>query len=194
MQMCLFIIIGGVKVPYSAVQSTLSQTLLCPSVTPSNGFGTCENLCTSDANCSSSEKCCSNGCGNVCVSAVSVPYYTSPQACPTSPFPFCNLLGCQSHEACGDSNLCCPTGCGSTCMTALTPARPCYETASYASSLNLIGSYVPQCNADGTYMAKQTHGSTGMSWCVDTTTGKALTVPTSDASLSCSVSSKNSNH
>ena len=110
------------------------------------------------------------------------------------PFPFVTFLAAKSHEACGDSNLCCPTGCGSTCMTALTPARPCYETASYASSLNLIGSYVPQCNADGTYMAKQTHGSTGMSWCVDTTTGKALTVPTSDASLSCSVSSKNSNH
>ena len=30
------------------------------------GFGSCVELCSSDANCTTDEKCCSNGCGHSC--------------------------------------------------------------------------------------------------------------------------------
>ena len=39
----------------------------------------------------------------------------------------------------------------------------------------LIGAYVPRCNDDGTWKPLQTHGSTGLSWCVNATTGEILT-------------------
>ena len=33
----------------------------------------------------------------------------------------------------------------------------------------MIGAYVPQCDADGSYSSVQCHGSTGQCWCVDNT-------------------------
>ena len=32
---------------------------------------------------------------------------------------------------------------------------------------NLLGSYIPQCNEDGTFSTRQCHGSTGKCWCVN---------------------------
>uniref|UniRef100_A0A4V2H922 U104-Liphistoxin-Lsp1a_1 n=1 Tax=Liphistius sp. SGP-2016 TaxID=1905180 RepID=A0A4V2H922_9ARAC len=46
-------------------------------------------------------------------------------------------------------------------------ACDCFLELYKADSLNLIGSYIPQCENDGTYKAKQCHGSTGYCWCVD---------------------------
>ena len=37
----------------------------CPDIDPDT-VGTCVELCGSDTDCSSDEKCCSNGCGHVC--------------------------------------------------------------------------------------------------------------------------------
>jgi len=37
-----------------------------------------------------------------------------------------------------------------------------------------MGAFIPKCNSDGTYAAKQCHGSTGYCWCVKPTTGKEI--------------------
>jgi len=33
-------------------------------------FGTCVNMCDDDGGCPTNQKCCSNGCGRVCMDAV----------------------------------------------------------------------------------------------------------------------------
>ena len=38
----------------------------CPALTADSGLGTCDQACSSDADCEGSAKCCSNGCGTVC--------------------------------------------------------------------------------------------------------------------------------
>ena len=40
----------------------------CPAVEQGMG-GICVEACTDDAHCAGSKKCCSNGCGHVCVDA-----------------------------------------------------------------------------------------------------------------------------
>jgi len=45
------------------------------------------------------------------------------------------------------------------------PASSCRELAQKALDLHLIGSYVPQCQEDGAFAARQCHGSTGYCWC-----------------------------
>lgn len=41
----------------------------------------------------------------------------------------------------------------------------------------MIGSFVPQCEEDGTYKKQQCHFSTGYCFCADPITGKNTTVP-----------------
>uniref|UniRef100_A0A8C4LW94 WAP domain-containing protein n=1 Tax=Equus asinus TaxID=9793 RepID=A0A8C4LW94_EQUAS len=41
----------------------------CPTVPPGT-VGHCAELCTGDASCPKGQKCCSNGCGHVCRTAV----------------------------------------------------------------------------------------------------------------------------
>ena len=49
---------------------------MCPAV-PEGTVGTCVDQCQTDADCSETEyKCCSNGCGHVCVP--SIPGKTTP--------------------------------------------------------------------------------------------------------------------
>lgn len=38
----------------------------------------------------------------------------------------------------------------------------------------LIGEFVPQCDKDGNYNARQCSGSTGSCWCVDKFTGQEV--------------------
>ena len=38
----------------------------------------------------------------------------------------------------------------------------------------LIGQFVPQCDKDGNYNARQCSGSTGSCWCVDKLTGQEV--------------------
>uniref|UniRef100_A0A3P8V273 WAP domain-containing protein n=1 Tax=Cynoglossus semilaevis TaxID=244447 RepID=A0A3P8V273_CYNSE len=35
-----------------------------------SGFGICVEACSSDSDCTGHEKCCSNGCGHVCMTPV----------------------------------------------------------------------------------------------------------------------------
>ena len=48
----------------------------------------------------------------------------------------------------------------------------CAERAS--SNKQIIGAYVPQCDANGNYKVLQIHGSTGFRWCVDPLSGNEL--------------------
>ena len=44
---------------------------------------------------------------------------------------------------------------------------PCQQKALSVTAKRLIGSYVPQCNPDGSYRSVQCHASTGYCWCAD---------------------------
>lgn len=176
-----------VTVPDSAVGATLSEALVCPYVA-TNTFGVCLDGCSSDSDCTGSQKCCSNGCGHYCTAPESVPFYKSPKSCPKAPVATQEECpsGCNGHSACEDEELCCSTGCGSNCITALKPSRICTEAFSAASSPGLIGAYIPQCDVTtGHFTARQCHGSTGMCWCVDPLTGEPRTGSTRKA-LNCS--------
>ena len=52
--------------------------------------GICVEECSSDDDCQSSEKCCSNGCGHSCTRAVTIPHYNPPTNTPGSQA--CQLL------------------------------------------------------------------------------------------------------
>ena len=59
----------------------------CPEL-PADAIGTCSEDCSGDESCGSeTQKCCSNGCGHVCMEAkvttVSLPYYELPRQCPS---------------------------------------------------------------------------------------------------------------
>uniref|UniRef100_A0A8C9CT29 WAP domain-containing protein n=1 Tax=Phocoena sinus TaxID=42100 RepID=A0A8C9CT29_PHOSS len=41
----------------------------CPQLTPGSS-GTCVEMCRGDESCPLGQKCCSNGCGHVCQTAV----------------------------------------------------------------------------------------------------------------------------
>ena len=88
--------------------------------------------------------------------------YRSPYKCPSSQVPTNNCSTCAQDELC----------CNSVCSTAVLPPRPC-NAVSKASPF-LVGAYVPQCSADGNFNPVQYWGSTGSSWCVDTSNGKPL--------------------
>eukprot|EP00731_Ephydatia_muelleri_P026230 Em0018g330a len=89
--------------------------------------------------------------------------YSSPYQCPSP------KLSTKNCSICAEGELC----CNSVCTKAVLPARPCdvVVASSYPSRL---GAYVPQCSADGKFNPVQNWGSTGSSWCVDTSNGKPL--------------------
>ena len=47
---------------------TVVKEGVCP-VVEGDSFGFCAQECSDDAHCAGSKKCCSNGCGHVCVDA-----------------------------------------------------------------------------------------------------------------------------
>lgn len=49
----------------------------------------------------------------------------------------------------------------------------CHREAYTVMQKHLIGSYAPQCEADGTYSTRQCHASTGQCWCASPE-GKAI--------------------
>jgi hypothetical protein len=55
-----------------------------------------------------------------------------------------------------------------------------------SKSLDLIGSYRPQCDTNGNFKPVQVHASTGLAWCADPSTGKQLTDKVrNDGTLKC---------
>ena len=96
---------------------------------------------------------------------------------------------CQDDSQCpGEGQLCCRNGCGSSCMEGLPASPLCPAIRGSASSPGLLGAFVPQCEADGSFSQIQCHGSTGYCWCVDVATGWPLTegVPPTGGVPQCS--------
>ena len=89
----------------------------CPPPPPG---GTCEERCSSDANCPGVQKCCSHGCGHSCQDPVQQQHGTCPS--PTlSPRECATIVllspPCRGDNECGGGQKCCFNGCRSTCMT-----------------------------------------------------------------------------
>ncbi|XP_077983615.1 uncharacterized protein LOC144438460 [Glandiceps talaboti] len=97
----------------------------CPAV-PSDVSGICVQECSNDEECDDAKKCCSNGCGNVCVEPVSAQGGGSevvvgllPKAgkCPAVPegtYGIC-IQDCSNDEECDGDKKCCSNGCGHVC-------------------------------------------------------------------------------
>ena len=177
-----------IGLPAVAAEYTTKET--CPVF--ADGIGTCEESCTTDDNCSSSQLCCSNGCGHSCAETTSLPYYSPPMSCPgIDPLfgIFCTLdFGCKGHDQCGSGELCCPTGCGSICKTAVIPMPLCTEVNAQASSSALLGTFVPECDSQGNFSLVQCHE--GMCWCADPVTGVPTSSPVMFGEPDCGQSSK----
>ncbi|KAL5463841.1 hypothetical protein EMCRGX_G032784 [Ephydatia muelleri] len=94
------------------------------------------------------------------------PPYSSPYQCPRPKLETNNCSApCTGRSQC----------CGSVCTQGVLPPKPCLMLVSKLSPVPRIGAYVPQCSSDGNFAPIQIWGSTGYSWCVDTSDGKPLT-------------------
>ncbi|KAK7878628.1 hypothetical protein WMY93_030464 [Mugilogobius chulae] len=95
----------------------------CPPAPPPpfGGFGICLRGCTSDDDCRGDHKCCSNGCGMVCMEPMRD---TRPGTCPP---PMPHLLPhfapcrdqCTEDNQCPPFLKCCYSGCGMQCLKPL---------------------------------------------------------------------------
>lgn len=92
---------------------------------------------------------------------------------------------CSDDTDCQNSEKCCSNGCGHVCTRAVriphydppadTDGAPiCPILHNQISNTSLIGSYIPQCSADGSFSPIQCHGSTGYCWCVHVQTGEPV--------------------
>ena len=89
---------------------------------------------------------------------------------------------CTDDGDCTEDQKCCSNGCGHACVDAVRLPRyewfhkcvePCTDIVRRINR-PLIGAYVPQCEADGSFSRVQAWGSTGLSWCVDRESGRAV--------------------
>ena len=46
---------------------------VCPKLLRDNSYATCQEDCSSDADCDGEQKCCFNGCGRSCLNTVGDP-------------------------------------------------------------------------------------------------------------------------
>jgi len=105
------------------------KTGTCPAGPPV--IGTCaitSNSCEFDNQCTANQKCCSNGCGKICVDPNFLP--NPPRPAPVQPIkkggvcPANDVIGtcvitennCQSDVECSGDLLCCSSGCGRSCV------------------------------------------------------------------------------
>ncbi|XP_070554198.1 balbiani ring protein 3-like isoform X2 [Ptychodera flava] len=96
---------------------------LCP--VPGESIGACVEECSNDEECDGDKKCCSNGCGHVCISPVGYKIQENgfvgllPKAglCPVIPEGTAGscAIDCISDQECNDTRKCCSNGCGRTC-------------------------------------------------------------------------------
>uniref|UniRef100_A0A6B2L434 WAP domain-containing protein n=1 Tax=Arcella intermedia TaxID=1963864 RepID=A0A6B2L434_9EUKA len=111
----------------------------CPSA-PSIHDGTCPQAlcsgfapdnCTTDNDCSLTEKCCFNGCGRICAESVHDCYVTGPVCSDRPIYTFAPVIPDQSPEclACMDMNFCYRADSNASC--SWTPGfDPCMATCS----------------------------------------------------------------
>ncbi|KAK7108469.1 hypothetical protein V1264_016205 [Littorina saxatilis] len=92
----------------------------CPA-TKKGTFGICLEACSSDASCSGDEKCCSNGCGHVCLDPVTDDV-TTMKPVVTS----CMMMKCSAGHVCVDhvtGGRCEPVTRPGTCPLVLCAVR-----------------------------------------------------------------------
>eukprot|EP01064_Diplonema_japonicum_P001426 TRINITY_DN10911_c0_g2_i1.p1 TRINITY_DN10911_c0_g2~~TRINITY_DN10911_c0_g2_i1.p1 ORF type:complete len:383 (+),score=85.92 TRINITY_DN10911_c0_g2_i1:44-1150(+) len=58
----------------------------------------------------------------------------------------------------------------------ISTCQACAVKRDAAQKKGFLGSYIPQCEEDGTFKTKQCHGSTGKCWCAEKMTGEHLDV------------------
>ena len=149
--------------------------LSCPPIQPGIG-GTCVEECSGDDECDEGERCCFNGCGHTCQTALVIPYYDPPLVCPVidSLFAAC-VLECNldDNSGCDEDELCCRTSCGTICSEGVIPDPLC-PVLLERLPVSVIGAYIPQCDDNDSFSAVQCHESTGYCWCVNTKTGRPV--------------------
>uniref|UniRef100_A0A8C4VWH1 WAP domain-containing protein n=1 Tax=Gopherus evgoodei TaxID=1825980 RepID=A0A8C4VWH1_9SAUR len=110
-------------------------------------------MCRSDRDCPATRKCCSNGCGQLCMApvlgkvlagsdAVAPCIAVKPGACPAvlrGSLGPC-VEGCHSDSDCSKAEKCCSTGCGHVCKP---PKRP-----GICPTLQRPGLCVEKCSRD----------------------------------------------
>ena len=112
----------------------------CPEILHDT-MGICSEECSSDANCSGELKCCSNGCGHVCMRPGEQP---KPGNCPEIPDD--TMMGVCTEECSSDANCtrelkCCSNGCGHACKEPLWYGCPDIPT-------DLMGICIDKCDSD----------------------------------------------
>lgn len=89
---------------------------------------------------------------------------------------------CSDDDDCTEQQKCCSNGCGHACRDAVRVPRyewfhkcvePCTDIVGRINR-PLIGTYVPQCEEDGSFSRVQVWSSTGYSWCVDRESGRVV--------------------
>ena len=151
----------------------------CPPLS-SDVAGICSEECSSDSDCTNSQRCCSNGCGHTCSDPVRIPYVAYDLQCPEDyDYVICDIQECSDSTECGNSSqLCCSNPCGSSvCVDGVKAPFACSAVVSSKMKGSLLGRFVPSCDNDGQFRALQCFSE--YCWCVDTTNGR----PTSELRL-----------
>ena len=150
-----------------------TQFYSCPHVTEDT-VGTCVEECSSDSDCADSNLCCSNGCGHICTTPITIPYHAPSLVCPEVPEDTVGIC-LEDCDNCSKEELCCSNGCGHTCTRGVAPTPLCGSIRSEILNSSLIGAYLPQCDeVDGSFTPIQCHPSTGYCWCVRAETGEPV--------------------
>uniref|UniRef100_A0A674IU70 WAP domain-containing protein n=1 Tax=Terrapene triunguis TaxID=2587831 RepID=A0A674IU70_9SAUR len=85
------------------------------------GFGPCVELCFADVECSRGQKCCSNGCGHVCMMAITGGELRPGQPCPR--WKGLCVERCREDEECPRGQKCCSNGCGHVCTSLISAGK-----------------------------------------------------------------------
>ncbi|XP_070549180.1 uncharacterized protein [Ptychodera flava] len=137
----------------------------CPAPGGSS-VGICIEMCSGDADCTGNKKCCSNGCGHVCVSPEVEPI-VKDGVCPAgsgssrTSVVRCMQV-CESDQDCPGRKKCCQIGCDVICVDPVpdVPAEPEYEVCwsgnmcnqcdrDWVGSINGLDVCCPQCRQSG---------------------------------------------
>ncbi|KTG43574.1 hypothetical protein cypCar_00028294 [Cyprinus carpio] len=107
------------RVKHEDTEEQIAKPGVCPD--DKDMIGACVERCFGDRECPDDEKCCSNGCGHVCMP----PYKAKPGVCPDDK----DMIGacvedCFGDRECPDDEKCCSNGCGHVCMPPYKAEKP----------------------------------------------------------------------
>ena len=105
---------------------------------------------------------------------ITIPYHAPPPSlCPSIDDDVAGTCEerCTADSECVEGQLCCSNGCGHVCSIPMPSCKAVYQQVSNQS---LIGSYLPQCEEDGSFSRQQCHGSINYCWCVEPEGGRPV--------------------